>query len=55
MREVEMSKKKNPMNRYFHRVARDRERIEREERLARGEKTENEKFAADLLERIRAK
>jgi hypothetical protein len=41
------------VRRYLNRVGRDRERIAREERHARGERTENEKWAADLVERVR--
>jgi hypothetical protein len=39
--------------RYLRKVHRDREWLRREERRARGEKTEQERFADDLVDRIR--
>lgn len=41
------------VRRYLNRVGRDRERIAREERHAKGERTENEKWAAGLVDRVR--
>jgi hypothetical protein len=48
-----MARRKITPKRYHGRVHKDRERIAREERKARGEPNENERFAADLVDRIR--
>ena len=44
-----------PRKSYLRRVHEARKRLERDERRARGEKTEQDKFAADLVERVRRK
>jgi len=41
--------------RYLRKVHRDREWLLREERKARGERSENEKFADELVNRLRRK
>ncbi|HEX6456263.1 MAG TPA: hypothetical protein VF009_07055 [Solirubrobacterales bacterium] len=46
-------KRRGATNRYFKNVHRDRERIAAEERRARGERTELEQFADDLVQRVR--
>jgi hypothetical protein len=40
--------------RYFNQVGRERDRLDREERHARGELTEQEQWARDLTARVQA-
>jgi hypothetical protein len=47
--------KRSASSRYFKRVHRDRERIAAEERKARGEPNEQERWADELVERLRGK
>lgn len=48
-----MSRKRS--SRYLRKVHRDKEYIAREERKARGERTANERFADELVRRLRRK
>jgi len=45
-------KRPGSASRYLNRVARDRDRIARDERRARGEKTEQEQWADELAKRV---
>lgn len=47
-------KRSRSWRRHQNRVHQDRERIARDERRPRGEKTDDERWASELLDRLRA-